>query len=269
MSHLPGQEIYHRISGSVPLIANTPQIGSVEFGECLQADSFDLRVGVVVAGGEVVADQRKPAWRLPPGEMAIIITEETVNMPGDLAGEVSARLSILNDGVLVLAAPHVDPGYRGPLTARVINLMDKPYRMAFGTPMLTIRFYELKERAERPVTEVVSTKKKIEKALKESRDTFNRLFIRPEELVLRKNLRSAAATQALTWLALLVPAIAVIMPFSIPFFWDLGKQLSSTHPELLRPVLGVAGVLLLPLAILYVVAIIKLFWLIWRGARSS
>lgn len=267
MSHWPRQEIRARISSpSGPLVQNTAPMDSSEFAECLQPDSLDLRIGIVVAGGlEKVQRQGDPPFQLPPGEMAAIITMEIVNIPPDVAAEVSPRLSLLNDGLLALTAPHVDPGYSGPLTARVINLLDRPYRLSFGSPVLTIRFYELKSATDRPCRDKVSMKEKTERALKESRDTFNRLFLREEDIVLKKELRSAAIVQALQWLSLLVPAVAVVLPFSVPFFWNLGTRLSLQQPWLVFPVVIVAGLILLPLFVLYLRSVGRLWRLFDKG----
>ncbi|MGH7353904.1 MAG: dCTP deaminase domain-containing protein [Candidatus Rokuibacteriota bacterium] len=265
MSHLVRQQIRELMVGTPPLIEGAPVSGTPEFEEVLQPDSFDLRIGVVVAGGvEKVESDKSLPYLLPPGEMAIIITAENVNIPATLASEVSARQSILNDGLLVLAAPHVDPGYSGPLAARVINLLDKPYRLSFGAPILTARFYQLAAATERPYEARVSRSQKIERALRESRDTFNRLFLREEDLVLKKELRSEALIQALQWLSLLIPAIAVVLPFSLPFFWELGSQAVQQRPELVSVVTLVATVLLLPLFVLYIRSIVRLWRLMGR-----
>lgn len=267
MSHLPRQAIRDKIVTSrPPLVENTASVGSAEFDEQLQPDSLDLRIGVVVAGGlERVQSASDAPFQLPPGEMAIVITTEVVNVPADLAAEVSPRLSILNDGLLVLTAPHVDPGYSGPLTARVINLLDRPYRLSFGGGVLTIRFYTLLDPSERPYAVRVSKREKLERALRESRDTFNRLFLKEENLVLKSELRREAMVQALQWLSLLVPAIAVVLPFSVPFFWTFGSELTSRRPELIVPVMIAAGLIIFPLFVLYFLSIGKL----WRAMRKK
>lgn len=262
MSHLARQHIKARLQGAEPLVTGAPPESCAEFDRWLQPDSVDLRIGVVVADGIEVVDGAHPVWQLPAGEMATIITREKVRLGSDLGAEVSPRQSVLDDGLLVLAASHVDPGYSGPLKARVINLLDKPYRLSADTSVLTVRFYELKEPTQLAYQENVGDKVKLEKALKESRDTFNRLFLREEDVVLRKDLRSAAAVEALTWLALIVPATAVVLPFSIPFFWSLGADVAAKQPTLVWPVVVISGLLLVPLLALYVRLIPKLWRLI-------
>lgn len=267
MSHLARQQIRDLVvSGSPRLVDNVAPVGSAEFDELLQPDSIDLRIGSVVAGGvETVAEINTRTWQLPSGEMAIVITREAVNMPANLAAEVSPTLSVLNDGILILAAPHVDPGYRGPLTARVINLRDKAYALTFEKPVLTVRFYRLEIATDRPYSQIVSAEKKVERAIRESRDTFNRLFLREEEFVKRSELKSAAFTEALTWLALLIPAIFVVAPFSAPFFWSLGMKVVTEQPEWARAIGVAAGLFLLPLAVIYIVGSMRLIWMWCSG----
>ncbi len=260
MTHFSRQEIRDRIVSKPPLVRETAAVGSGEFEEQLQPDSIDLRIGTVAYAGRKRISEQELTWELPPGEMAILVTAETVQIPVDVAAEVSARQSVLGDGFLVLAASHVDPGYTGPLTARIINLLPVPNPLAYGSPMLTVTFYKLDRASDRPVLVAVSMEEKVQRALRESRDTFHRLFVRPEDLVLRKELRTAAVIQALTWLALAVPAIAVVSPFSISFFWKTGLELSTKHPEFMWAVLAVAALVLVPLLALYMKVVIRLLW---------
>jgi len=236
-------------------------VDSGECEECLQPDSFDFRIGVAVAGGLEVVNEAQRVWQLQPGEMAIIITEESVDLPADMAAEVSPRLSILNEGVLVLTAPHVDPGYSGPLTARVINLLDNPYPLRFERPMLTVRFYLLDRATDRPSSSV-SPREKLDKAIRESRDTFHRLFHSERDLVLKSELHREAFLQGLQWLALLLPAIAVVFPFSVPIFWKLGTQAASQDPWVVVLIVCATLLFLAPLFVLYTKVIQKLWrWL--------
>ena len=270
MSHLPRQLLFQRIQQEHrPLVENTAPFHSPIFDECLQPDSLDVRIGAVLANGLRVVDASRLEWQLPPGEMAIIVTREVVNMPAELAGEVSPRASILNDGVLVLAAPHIDPGYSGPLTARIINLLDKPYLLTFEAPMLTVRFYELILPTDRPSQDSVSMAQKVDRALKESRDTFNRLFLKPEEVVFKDQFRSLLFVEGYTWVALLLAAVAFVIPFSWPFFWSLGAQFLIKYPAWVTPVAVVVALIVIPLFLLYIRLAIKVvrlcftrsFWL--------
>lgn len=262
MSHLVRQEIRALIK-SGKLLRGTPSFDSPEFEFCLQPDSFDLRIGTVVANGRpVILQPRQYEYMLPPGEMAIVVTEEQVDIPTDMAGEVSPPNYMLNAGLLVLAAPHVDPGYQGPLTARVVNLLDKSYHLSASLHILTIRFYRLSAQTECPYDKNVAYTEKLNRAVQESRDTFNKLFLSEEELVLKRDLRSAAFIEALTWLSVLVPVIAVLVPFSVPFFWRLGQDLSSAHPQLVELVPLFAVIILGPLFLVGY----SWFWL-WVGRR--
>lgn len=256
MSHLSRNKVFDGIkNGKPPLVENTPPLDSKEFARLLQPDSYDLRTGLVIADGRPMVPDHGREYLLPPGEMAIILTKETINVPASMAAEVSSSNALLSDGLLVITPAHVDPGYQGLLTARVINLRNKNYRLSEDFHILTIRFYSLDSETT-PYDNNVSRDEKISRSIRESRDTLHKFFIDENDLVLKKELRSAAFIEALTWLSLLIPAIVAVIPFTIPVFWELGRTISTTKPELYQIVLQVLILFLGPVVIIgYVV-----FW---------
>jgi len=48
-----------------------------------------------------------------------------------------------SQGVLVLNPGHVDPGFHGPLTVRIMNVRLTPKALIFGTPIFTVIFHRL------------------------------------------------------------------------------------------------------------------------------
>jgi deoxycytidine triphosphate deaminase len=255
MSHLPRQEILKRVQRATqPLIENVPTPDSAEFNKFFQPDSVDLKIGVVVARGKKMLDSAQRTWDLSPGEMAVIITKELLNVPDNMAGEVGPMARILSEGLLVLAASHVDPGYRGPLTARVINLLDTPYTLKFDERVLTLRFYKLESDTDRSYTDNKTYEERVEEAVKESRKTFNRVLFPEEDLVFKKDLNREAIVHALKWLAILVPPFFVALPVSFRFFWELGEQLYKQNA---RWVMIAGGILFAPLIIIYLIQSIK------------
>src|SRR5574341_966324 len=143
MTHLTKQEILAKVSSRRPLILNTPESTSEEFKESFQPDSYDLRIGPTAVNGRLEITEKQQLYWLRPGEKAIVLTKEDVDMPANLAAEVSPTNYLLKEGLLVIAPSHVDPGYKGPLTARVINLSNNDYPLKLGDRILTIRFYQL------------------------------------------------------------------------------------------------------------------------------
>lgn len=261
MSHLPRQEILNLLSGTTPLLQNTPALGSQEFEESLQPDSYDLRIGLVAANGEKVIGDHQEQHMLPPGEMAIVLTRECVNMPLNLAAEVSPPNYLLSRGLLVVVPSHVDPGYAGPLTARVINLLNKPYRLAANEHILTIHFYKLEPATDTGYRHNRSRADKISETIRESRDSSNKLFLNQEDIVFKKELKREATVEALFWVSVLLPAIGVIIPFTIMVTWKWGMNQLERSPWLVDYIFPV---LLIILAAFLITGSCIYFAWVWR-----
>jgi hypothetical protein len=73
--------------------------------------------------------------------MVFVITREEVNLPLTICGSVYSRNNIALEGILALNAGHVDPGYRGPIVIRLINLKATPWTLHLGNPIFTITFH--------------------------------------------------------------------------------------------------------------------------------
>ena len=61
-------------------------------------------------------------------------------MPSCLCGTVYSRNSLALAGILALNAGHVDPGYKGPIAIRLINLRATPWTLTLGQAIFTITF---------------------------------------------------------------------------------------------------------------------------------
>ncbi len=114
--------------------------------ERIQAASYDLRVGTIFRDGEIVnADhvERDRAFQIQPGELVSIFTLEEVNLPANIAGFAFAMNRLSSQGLLVLNPGHVDPGYRGPLTVKALNLRKTPITVSRRDPIFTIIFFDI------------------------------------------------------------------------------------------------------------------------------
>lgn len=94
-----------------------------------------------------------------PGGIISLFTLEELDLPDDIAATAFAMNVMSSEGVLVLNPGHVDPGFRGPLTVRIINIRATPKALVFGTPIFTVIFERLPKptrrgyRANKPRTE--------------------------------------------------------------------------------------------------------------------
>ena len=82
----------------------------------------------------------QPTVTVQPGQMIFIVTREDISMPSGLCGTVYSRNSLALAGILALNAGHVDPGYKGPIAIRLINLRATPWTLALGEAIFTITF---------------------------------------------------------------------------------------------------------------------------------
>ena len=80
----------------------------------------------------------QPTVTVQPGQMIFVVTREDISMPLDLCGTVYSRNSIALAGILALNAGHVDPGYKGPIAIRLINLRATPWTLTLGAAIFTI-----------------------------------------------------------------------------------------------------------------------------------
>jgi deoxycytidine triphosphate deaminase len=121
----------------------------------VEPDSYDLTAGVAIWKEELQPKryeiktamytdgcpiEQQPTITVQPGQMIFVITQEEVNLPLEICGTVYSRNNIALEGILALNAGHVDPGYRGPIVIRLINLKATPWTLHLGNPIFTITF---------------------------------------------------------------------------------------------------------------------------------
>ena len=83
-----------------------------------------------------------------PGEMALLPTIESFNMPGNLAGDIKIKFSHSRQGLTPLFGPKVDPYFgRGHCDERlylwVSNLGASPITLRRGERVFTVQFHKL------------------------------------------------------------------------------------------------------------------------------
>jgi dCTP deaminase len=60
-------------------------------------------------------------FRIPPGQFALLLTEERLRLPNDVLGLISLRSKYKLRGLISVSGFHVDPGFRGRLVFSVYN----------------------------------------------------------------------------------------------------------------------------------------------------
>jgi len=111
--------------------------GVAVWKEEIQSKKYDIRTEMCKLGCSI---EHQPTITVQPGQMIFVITQEEINMPLEICGTVYSRNNIALEGILALNAGHVDPGYKGPIVIRLINLKATPWTLHLGNPIFTITF---------------------------------------------------------------------------------------------------------------------------------
>ena len=99
---------------------------------------------------EVELDESVP-YPLQPGEFALGITAENIEIPDDIVGRLDGKSSLGRLGLVVHStAGFVDPGWKGRLTLELSNLSSIPINLYLGMKSSQISFVWLSSPAERP-----------------------------------------------------------------------------------------------------------------------
>lgn len=87
------------------------------------------------------------ALTLPPGEMALVLTREQLELGTSIAGNIGLRSYFARKGIDLLSGPQVDPGFEGPLHIVLLNLSPSQLLIEYGEPFLTVEFRRLDDEA--------------------------------------------------------------------------------------------------------------------------
>jgi dCTP deaminase len=88
---------------------------------------------------------------LHPGEFALAVTLERVEIPDDLVGRLDGKSSLGRLGLIVHStAGFVDPGFKGRLTLELTNILNLPITLYQEMPVSQISFVRLTTPAEKP-----------------------------------------------------------------------------------------------------------------------
>lgn len=115
----------------------------------LKPANYKLTVGDEYAiGGKIFPlenETGKNEIRIPPFEVAIIKTRETINMPNFLIARWNIQVKRAYEGLLWVGGPQVDAGYVGHLFCPIYNLSDNEVILRYGEAIAVIDFVKTTE----------------------------------------------------------------------------------------------------------------------------
>ncbi len=129
--------------------------------ENLKPANYKLSVGneFSIGGrpGTLSAERGKDELTIPPFQVAIIKTFESINMPRFLIGRWNIQVKRAYQGLIWVGGPQVDAGYVGHLFCPIYNLSNKHVTLRYGDPIAIIDFAkttEFHEEVSKPYPEI-------------------------------------------------------------------------------------------------------------------
>lgn len=119
----------------------------------LQPASYDLRVGDSAFASTTkhkIDLKQRGVVVIEPGEFIVVETLETVGLDRQTAGQLGLRSEYARKGLLMLSGPQIDPGFRGVLVVRLVNLAPTTVALPHKSPFLTAQFFRLAEPSAKP-----------------------------------------------------------------------------------------------------------------------
>lgn len=184
---------------------------------CLQPCSYDLRIGTIFRDGQLINDthpQSNSQVVIEPGEIISIFTLEDVILPDNITATVFAINVQSSRGLLVLNPGHIDPGFKGAISVKALNLRKVPLALSRKAPIFTIIFEEL------PKTTTSSYSSNITREQREREHNEREVELAPRsigELIsfgkdslypTRQEVREIVQQHWTTWLTLILTFIA-------------------------------------------------------------
>lgn len=118
----------------------------------IQPCSVDLHLGkeLLTLNGKRI-DLSKGSYKLKPNEFILGSTEEYVEVPTYLCGQVDGRSSIARLGISIhQTGGYIDSGFYGNITLELYNASDKEFELCWGDSICQIIFHILSSECYRP-----------------------------------------------------------------------------------------------------------------------
>jgi deoxycytidine triphosphate deaminase len=131
--------------------------------DAVEACSYDLCIGTIFHRGQVIDDTHPDARSqiiIEPGEIISMFTREELTLPADICATVFPLNSQSSKGLLVLNPGHIDPGFRGPVSVKALNLRKAPLAISLGMEIFTIIFERLPQPTSKPYAKNTSRAKR-------------------------------------------------------------------------------------------------------------
>lgn len=192
--------------------------------ENLKPAGIYLTLGPVYSmGGKMQELEKKPGKDeliIPPFQVAIIKTFETINLPRFIIARWNLRVTNVYKGLLWTGALQVDPGWLGQLPCPIYNLSNKDVTLRLGEKIVLMDFVkttqfesDCKRYERRPGIDRLDKSYKLKSALfSEAAERIDKIETRiDEEVEKRINRVEALVSVVITGIAVLFAALAILV----------------------------------------------------------
>jgi dUTPase len=160
-------------------------------------------------------------YDLPPQGIVLVISQEAVIIPKNIAGFAMVKTGLCNDGVLAINIGILDPNYSGPISSFLINFGKNKYALREGSVFLRLTFFEYDQQHDLPVQVRKSDSEYVGEKKVAVVQNFSATF-----LDLRATIQDAAEQAFSRYqktLFVWLPVIAVMLAL-LTFFLNLGNS---------------------------------------------
>ncbi|WP_343486276.1 deoxycytidine triphosphate deaminase [Allomuricauda sp. d1] len=109
--------------------------------------SYELLLGDEIYANndstKTILNENNSQFELKPGQFALLMTKETLNIPTGFIGFISLKFGFKKRGLVNISGFHVDPGFKGRLKFSVYNAGSKSIILQRGKPYFMIWLSEL------------------------------------------------------------------------------------------------------------------------------
>lgn len=102
----------------------------------------DLTIGFIFETGPNGGEALENDYSLLPGQTVVVVSEQVFNMSDCVTGMATLVTELTRQGVLCLNAGIIDPGYRGPISATLVNFSSETKRVSKGMRLFRVLFFE-------------------------------------------------------------------------------------------------------------------------------
>jgi len=121
--------------------------------ESCEGIKYDFKLSRMVltaeSGRPQDIDQSKETSIIKPGEIAFVMTEETLDLPDDIYCQLSTKRKLSLDGIVILGGLIIDPNYKGKLIFGLYNLSSRNYPLLPGRKLVAGVFYKVDKKSDK------------------------------------------------------------------------------------------------------------------------